>query len=109
MPPPFTLHPDTRWRVHGRLGCLRTVYFGVNLRDANGAFAGRFLTALNAHVFGTGESFDVTIPLRRPHFGPRPETQVEEAPGTTFRTYRRIGFFVTRSPIRQDWNSFRSR
>jgi hypothetical protein len=51
-------------RVRGRLGVSRTVYFGVHLRDASGAFAGRFLTARSPHEFGAGEVFDVTLPIR---------------------------------------------
>jgi len=62
--PPVTLHPDTRLRFRGRLEVSRTVYFGVHLRDAGGAFAGRFLTARSAHDFGAGEVFDVVLPLR---------------------------------------------
>jgi ferric-dicitrate binding protein FerR (iron transport regulator) len=62
--PPVTLHPDSRLRVRGRLGVSRTVYFGVHLRDASGAFAGRFLTARSPHEFGAGEVFDVTLPIR---------------------------------------------
>jgi hypothetical protein len=62
--PPVTLHPDSRLRIRGRLGVSRTVYFGVHLRDASGAFAGRFLTARSAQQFGAGEVFDVTLPIR---------------------------------------------
>jgi len=62
--PPVTLHPDSRLRVRGRLGVSRTVYFGVHLRDASGAFAGRFLTARSPYEFGAGEVFDVTLPIR---------------------------------------------
>jgi hypothetical protein len=40
------------------------VYFGVTLRDANGAFAGRFQTVRAAVEFAAGDDFDVTLPLR---------------------------------------------
>ena len=62
--PPVLLHPDTHLRVRGRLEVSRTVYFGVHLRDASGAFAGRFLTARSPYEFGAGEVFDVTLPIR---------------------------------------------
>ena len=62
--PPVMLHPGSSLRLRGRLAMSSQVYFGVTVRDANGAFAGRFQTVRSAGEFVAGEDFDVTIPLR---------------------------------------------
>ena len=58
------LHPGSRLRLRGRVAMSSPVYFGVTVRDANGAFAGRFQTVRSAGEFVAGEDFDVTLPLR---------------------------------------------
>ena len=62
--PPVTLHPGSSLRLRGRLTMSSQVYFGVTVRDTNGAFAGRFQTVRSAGEFVAGEDFDVTLPLR---------------------------------------------
>jgi ferric-dicitrate binding protein FerR (iron transport regulator) len=62
--PPVRTHPDTHLRFRGRLATSSAVYFGVTMRDANGAFAGRFQTVRSSGEFAAGEDFDVTLPLR---------------------------------------------
>lgn len=61
--PPVVLHAGSRLRLRGRLTMSSPVYFGVTMRDANGAFAGRFQAVRNAREFVAGEDFDVTLPL----------------------------------------------
>jgi len=62
--PPVTLHRDTRLRFRGRLAVSSPVYFSVSVRDANGAFAGRFQTVRNAGGPAAGRDFDMNLPLR---------------------------------------------
>ncbi len=62
--PPVVLHAGSRLRLRGRVAMSSPVYFGVTVRDANGAFAGRFQTVRGEGEFVAGENFDVTLPLR---------------------------------------------
>ncbi len=62
--PPVTLQPASRLRVRGRIASPQKVYFGITVRQANGAFAGRFQTIRPADELQTGQDFEVTLHLR---------------------------------------------
>jgi ferric-dicitrate binding protein FerR (iron transport regulator) len=62
--PPVTMQPASRLRVRGRIASPHKVYFGVTVRQANGAFAGRFQTIRPVEEFAGGEEFDLILPLR---------------------------------------------
>jgi hypothetical protein len=62
--PPVTLQPASRLRVRGRIASPQKVYFGITVRQANGAFAGRFQTVRPADELQSGPDFEVTLHLR---------------------------------------------
>jgi hypothetical protein len=62
--PPVTLQPASRLRVRGRIASPQKVYFGITVRQANGAFAGRFQTIRPADELRSGQDFEVTLHLR---------------------------------------------
>jgi ferric-dicitrate binding protein FerR (iron transport regulator) len=82
--PPVMLHAGTRLRFRGRMAMSSPVYFGVTLRDANGAFAGRFQTVRSAGEFAAGEVFDVTLPLRDFVLDPALKPMAKKLPSSPF-------------------------
>ena len=62
--PPVMLQPDSRLRVRGRVRSPHKVYVGVTVRDAGGAFAGRFQVTRPAEAFSPGQDFDLMLSLR---------------------------------------------
>lgn len=62
--PPVTLQPTSRLRVRGRIASPQKVYFGITVRQENGAFAGRFQTIRPADELPSGQDFEVTLHLR---------------------------------------------
>ncbi len=62
--PPVTLPPASRLRVRGRIASPQKVYFGITVRQANGAFAGSFQTIRPADELPSGQDFEVTLHLR---------------------------------------------
>jgi hypothetical protein len=62
--PPVTLQPASRLRVRGRIASPQKVYFGITVRQTNGAFAGRFQTIRPAGDLPSGQDFEVTLHLR---------------------------------------------
>jgi hypothetical protein len=61
---PVTLQPASRLRVRGRIASPQKVYFGITVRQGNGAFAGRFQTIRPADELQSGQDFEVTLHLR---------------------------------------------
>ena len=82
--PPVMLHAGTRLRFRGRLAMSSPVYFGVTMRDANGAFAGRFHTVRSEVEFAVGDDFDLTLPLRDFVLDPALKPMAKKLPSRPF-------------------------
>jgi len=78
------LRAGTSLRFRGRLAMSSPVYFGVTMRDANGAFAGRFQAVRNAREFVAGEDFDVTLPLGDFVLDPALKPMAKKLPSSPF-------------------------
>ena len=82
--PPVTLQPASRLRVRGRIASPQKVYFGITVRQANGAFAGRFQTIRPADELRSGQDFEVTLHLREFRLDPSLASLEQELPGAPF-------------------------
>jgi len=82
--PPVTLQPASRLRVRGRIASPQKVYFGITVRQANGAFAGRFQTIRPADELRTGQEFEVTLRLREFRLDSSLASLKQELPSTPF-------------------------
>ena len=82
--PPVTLQPASRLRVRGRIASPQKVYFGITVRQANGAFAGRFQTIRPADELGSEQDFEVTLHLREFHLDPSLASLKQQLPGAPF-------------------------
>jgi len=82
--PPVTLPPASRLRVRGRIASPEKVYFGITVRQANGAFAGRFQTIRPADELRTGQEFEVTLRLREFRLDSSLASLKQELPSTPF-------------------------
>ena len=82
--PPVALGRGTSLRFRGRLAVSSPVYFGVTVRDANGAFAGRFQTIRSAAKFAAGKNFDVTLPLAEFGLDPSLNSMANKLPARPF-------------------------
>ena len=82
--PPVTLQPASRLRVRGRIASPQKVYFGITVRQANGAFAGRFQTNRPADELRSGQDFEVTLHLREFRLDPSLASLEQELPGAPF-------------------------
>jgi len=82
--PPVTLQPASRLRVRGRIASAQKVYFGITVRQVNGAFAGRFQTIRPADELRTGQDFEVTLHLREFRLDPSLSSLKQELPSAPF-------------------------
>jgi len=82
--PPVTLQPASRLRVRGRIASPQKVYFGITVREANGAFAGRFQTIWPADELRSGQDFEVTLHLRAFRLDPSLASLKQELPSDPF-------------------------
>jgi len=82
--PPVTLQPASRLRVRGRVASPQKVYFGITVRKANGAFAGRFQTTRSADEFRNGRDFEVTLHFREFRLDPSLASSKQELPSDPF-------------------------
>jgi len=82
--PPVTLRPASRLRVRGRITSPHKVYFGITVRQANGAFAGRFQTIRPADEFRSGQDFGITLHLREFRLDPSLASLKQELPSDPF-------------------------
>lgn len=82
--PPVTLQPASLLRVRGRIASPQKVYFGITVRQANGAFAGRFQTIRPADELRTGQEFEVTLRLREFRLDSSLASLKQELPSTPF-------------------------
>ena len=82
--PPVTLPPASRLRVRGRIASPHRVYVGITVRQANGAFAGRFQTIRPAVEFLSGEDFDMTLHLRDFRLDPSLDVMKDKLPSVPF-------------------------
>ncbi len=60
---PVNLEPESRLQVRGRVRSHHKVYVGVTVRNADGAFAGRFQVTRPAEDFSPGQDFDLMLQL----------------------------------------------
>ena len=82
--PPVTLQPASRLRVRGRIASPQKVYFGITVRQTNGAFAGRFQTIRPAGDLPSGQDFEVTLHLREFRLDPSLASLKQELPSAPF-------------------------
>jgi len=82
--PPVTLQPASRLRVRGRIASPQKVYFGITVRQATGAFAGRFQTIRPADDLRSGQDFEVTLHLREFRLDPSLASMKQELPSNPF-------------------------
>jgi hypothetical protein len=82
--PPVTLQPASRLRVRGRIASPHRVYVGITVRQANGAFAGRFQAIRPADEFLSGEDFDMTLHLRDFRLDPSLDEMKDKLPSVPF-------------------------
>ena len=82
--PPVTLQPASRLRVRGRIASPQKVYFGITVRQANGAFAGRFQTIRPADELQSGQDFDMTLDLQDFRLDPSLASLKQELPSAPF-------------------------
>ena len=82
--PPVTLQPASRLRVRGRIASPQKVYFGITVRQANGAFAGRFQTIRPTYELPSGQDFEVTLHLREFRLDPSLASLKQELPSAPF-------------------------
>ncbi len=82
--PPVTLQPASRLRVRGHIASPHKVYFGITVRQANGAFAGRFQAIRPAGEFRSGEDFEITFHLREFRLDPSLASLKQKLPSTPF-------------------------
>jgi hypothetical protein len=82
--PPVTLQPASRLRVRGRIATPQKVYFGITVRQANGAFAGRFQTTRPAAELQSGQDFEITLHLRDFRLDPSLDSLKQELPSAPF-------------------------
>ena len=82
--PPVTLQPASRLRVRGRVASPNKVYVGVTVRQANGAFAGRFQAIRPADEFRSGEDFQITFHLREFRLDPSLASVKQDLPSDPF-------------------------
>ncbi len=82
--PPVVLHPESRFRVRGRIASAHDVYLGVTLNHANGEFAGNFQVIKPASAFQDGEDFDVSLSLRDFQLDPSLRHMSEKLPKDPF-------------------------
>jgi len=82
--PPVTLQPASRLRVRGRIASPQRVYFGITVRQANGAFAGSFQTIRPADELRSGQDFDLTLDLQDFRLEPSLASLKQELPSAPF-------------------------
>jgi hypothetical protein len=82
--PPVTLQPASRLRVRGHIASPHKLYFGITVRQANGAFAGRFQAIRPADEFQSGEDFGITFRLREFRLDPSLASLKQELPSDPF-------------------------
>jgi hypothetical protein len=82
--PPVTLQPASRLRVRGHIASPHKVYFGITVRQANGAFAGRFQAVRPADEFRSGEDFEITFHFREFRPDPSLASLKQELPSAPF-------------------------
>jgi hypothetical protein len=70
--------------VRGRIASPQKVYFGITVRQVNGAFAGRFQTNSPAETFLSGEDFGVTLDLQEFRLDPSLAGMKQELPSAPF-------------------------
>ncbi len=81
---PVTLQPASRLRVRGHIASPHKVYFGITVRHANGAFAGRFQIIMPADELRSGEDFEITFHLREFRLDPSLASLKQELPSDPF-------------------------
>ncbi len=82
--PPVTLQPASRLRVRGHIASPHKVYFGITVRQANGAFAGRFQIIMPADELRSGEDSEITFHLREFRLDPSLASLKQELPSDPF-------------------------
>jgi len=82
--PPVTLQPGARFRVRGRIASSHPVYFGVTVRQVDGAFAGNFQTIRPAVEFPGGQTFEIVLDLRDFQLDPSLAAMKDKLPGSPF-------------------------
>lgn len=82
--PPVTLQPASRLRVRGRIASPQKVHFGITVRQANGAFAGRFQTIRPADELRSGQDFDIILDLQDFRLDPSLASLKQELPNAPF-------------------------
>jgi ferric-dicitrate binding protein FerR (iron transport regulator) len=81
---PVNLRPGSRLQVRGRVRSPQKVYVGVTVRDADGAFAGRFQVTRPAEAFSPGQDFDLVLQLGDFKLDPSLKSVKNKLPGTPF-------------------------
>ena len=82
--PHVTLPSASRLRVRGRIASPHRVYVGITVRQANGAFAGRFQTIRPAEDFLSGTDFDMTLHLWDFRLDPSLDEMKDKLPSVPF-------------------------
>jgi len=82
--PPVTLQPASRLRLRGRIVSPHRMYVGITVRQAKGAFAGRFQTIQPADEFLSGEDFDMTLHVQDFRLDPSLDAMKDKLPGDPF-------------------------
>jgi len=81
---PVNLKPESRLQVRGRVRSPHKVYVGVTVRDADGAFAGRFQVTRPAEAFAPEQDFDLMLQLGDFKLDPSLENVKHKLPQTPF-------------------------
>ena len=82
--PPVILEPGTHLRVRGRIASSHPVFFGLTVRQENGAFAGKFQTIRPAGEFTAGQTFEALLDLRDFGLDPSLRAWKDKLPGSPF-------------------------
>jgi ferric-dicitrate binding protein FerR (iron transport regulator) len=82
--PPVVLHPDSRFRIRGKIASAHDVFFGVTVNHANGEFAGNFQSIKPANAFEGGQDFEVILELRDFRLDPSLTHMSEKLPKDPF-------------------------